>query len=127
MERFLWVCFAGALGSGARYLVSEWAASRYGGAFPVGTLLVNLAGCLLIAAIVQVGLATAHLSPTLRIALTAGFVGGLTTYSAFNHETWKLAEGGATGLAVLNVALTLVGCLGAGLVGRELGKLVAAR
>jgi fluoride exporter len=49
MERFLWICLAGAAGTGARYLIALWAAQRLGSAFPYGTLLVNLVGCFAIA------------------------------------------------------------------------------
>ena len=51
MERFLWICLAGAAGTGARYLIAIWAAQRLGSAFPFGTLLVNLLGCFAIAAV----------------------------------------------------------------------------
>jgi CrcB protein len=51
MERFFWICLAGAAGTGARYLVALWAAQRFGSAFPYGTLLVNLVGCFAIAAL----------------------------------------------------------------------------
>lgn len=37
MERFFWICLAGALGTGARYLIALWAAQRFGSAFPYGT------------------------------------------------------------------------------------------
>ena len=49
MDRFFWICLAGAAGTGARYLVALWAAQRFGTAFPLGTLIVNLAGCFAIA------------------------------------------------------------------------------
>ena len=49
MERFFWICLAGAAGTGTRYLVALWAAQRFGSSFPYGTLFVNLAGCFLIA------------------------------------------------------------------------------
>ena len=41
MERFFWICLAGAAGTGARYLIAVWAAQRLGSAFPYGTLIVN--------------------------------------------------------------------------------------
>ena len=50
MERFFWICLAGAVGTGARYLIAVWAAQRLGSAFPYGTLIVNLVGCFVIAA-----------------------------------------------------------------------------
>jgi fluoride ion exporter CrcB/FEX len=53
MERFLWICLAGAAGTGARYLIALWAAQRLDSAFPYGTLLVNLVGCFAIAGVMH--------------------------------------------------------------------------
>ena len=64
------------------------------------------------------------LSPTLRMALTTGVMGGFTTYSAFNHETVRFMQEGAGRLAVANVALTLAVCLAAGFAGVALGRAV---
>ena len=121
MERFLWICFAGAVGTGTRYLVAVWAAQRLGSAFPYGTLIVNLGGCFLIAAVMHAAL-TLGWSADLRASLTIGFLGGLTTYSSFNDETMRLFEEGAPATAVVNLAVTLIGGFSAGWLG-----LVAAR
>jgi CrcB protein len=121
MERFFWICVAGAAGTGARYLVALWAAQRFGTAFPYGTLIVNLVGCFFIAALMHAAL-TLSWSPTVRTAITIGFIGGLTTYSSFNYETMRLIEEGATAMVVLNLGLTLLGGFAAGLLG-----LIAAR
>ena len=117
MERFLWICFAGALGTGARYLIGIWAGQKLGTAFPYGTFIVNLTGCFLIAAVIQAALNMAAFPPTLRLALTTGFMGGLTTYSSFAYETTRLAQDGAIGAALLNFGLTTVACFGAVLLG----------
>ena len=116
MERFFWICLAGAAGTGTRYLVALWAAQRFGTSFPYGTLLVNLAGCFLITAVMQGAIATSS-SPTIRSALTIGYIGGLTTYSSFNYESTRLLQDGAHGLAALNAAVTLVGGFAAGWLG----------
>ena len=121
MERFLWVCLGGACGTGVRYLITLWAAERFP-AFPVGTLIVNVVGCFLISAIMHLATNVAGFSPTLRLALVSGFLGGLTTYSSLNYETTMLARDGAFGSAALNFAVTAGGCLAAGFLG-----LVAAR
>jgi CrcB protein len=121
MERFLWICLAGAAGTGARYLVAVWAAHRLGSAFPYGTLIVNLIGCFVIAALMHAALALGW-SPTVRSAVTIGFIGGLTTYSSFNYETMRLFEEGAPATAMLNVAVTVLGGFAAGWLG-----LIAAR
>jgi CrcB protein len=121
MERLLWICLAGAAGTGARYLVALWAAQRLGSVFPYGTLIVNLAGCFVIAALMHAALLLGW-SPTLRAALTIGFLGGFTTYSSFNYETMQLLEEGAPATAMLNVGATLAGGLVAGWLGLVLAR-----
>ena len=121
MERFLWICLAGAAGTGARYLIAVWAAQRLGPSFPYGTLIVNLVGCFVIGAAVHAAL-TLGWSPTLRATVTIGFLGGLTTYSSFNHETMGLFESGAIGIAGLNLAMTVLGGLIAGWLGVALAR-----
>src|SRR5512134_345281 len=101
-----WVFVAGGLGSCARYLVSSLLLARLGTAFPFGTLAVNVLGSFALAALAHVALATTLVSPTLRLALATGFLGGFTTYSAFNQETLAFLQGGAPGSAALYVALT---------------------
>jgi len=116
MERLLWICLAGAAGTGTRYLVAVWAAQRFGTAFPYGTLVVNLAGCFLIAVIMHTAFALSW-SPTVRSALTVGFLGGLTTYSSFNYETSSLLQAGSNGPALVNAFATIVGGFVAGWLG----------
>ena len=121
MERFIWICLAGAAGTGARYLIALWAAQRLGSAFPYGTLIVNLVGCFAIGALMHAAL-TLSWSPIIRSALTIGFLGGLTTYSSFNYETTRLLEEGAVGAASLNAMLTIVGAFAAGWLGLVCAK-----
>jgi fluoride exporter len=116
MERFLWICLAGAAGTGTRYLIAVWAAQRLGSAFPYGTLLVNLVGCFAIAGLMHAAL-TLGWPATTRAAVTIGFIGGLTTYSSFNYETTQLLAEGAPVTAALNLALTLLGGFMAGWLG----------
>ncbi|MGE0039940.1 MAG: CrcB family protein [Vicinamibacterales bacterium] len=125
MERFLWVCFGGAIGTGTRYLVAQWAAGRFGAVFPFGTLLVNLTGCFLLAALMDV--AVAAWPPTFRTAITVGVMGGLTTYSSFNFETTRLLQDGAPGLAALNAAATVAGCFVAGWLGLLVSRQLLAQ
>ncbi len=121
MGRFLLVCLGGALGSGARYLVSTWAARALGAEFPRGTLVVNITGSFLLAGVVAASTAGVA-SPNARLFLGAGILGGYTTYSSFNYETLALVEQGSLGLAAANLALTVVGCLAAGLAGLAVGR-----
>jgi CrcB protein len=122
MDRVLIVGAGGAAGSITRYLVSQWAGQRLGTSFPYGTLFVNLAGCFLISLIMQLALDIASFPPNLRLGLTTGFMGGLTTYSTFNYETTNLFNDGATRTALVNVGVTALGCFAAGLLGLVIAR-----
>ena len=126
MERFLWICLGGAAGTGTRYLIALWAAQRFGSSFPYGTLIVNLFGCFSIAAVMHTAL-TLSWSPTMRSAVSIGFIGGLTTYSSFNYETSRLLEEGAHGAAAANAIATIVGSFAAGWLGLVLARQVLGR
>jgi CrcB protein len=121
MSRFLLVCLGGAIGSGARYLFST-AMSRVFGNFPIGTLGVNVIGSFAISLVMMLALDRGALGVETRLFIVTGVLGGFTTYSSFNYETLQLVQSGAAGLAALNVALTLVGCIGAGVLGLWAGR-----
>ena len=122
MAKLFWICMAGALGTGARYLIGLWADQRLGKVIPYGTLLVNLLGCFLMALVMQVSLRSTTISPALRVTLTAGFMGGLTTYSSFNYDLTRYLQSGAYGMAALYFCFTVMLCLVAG----SLGVIVAS-
>lgn len=117
MIRFLWICLGGAVGTGARYLLSGWVARRIGTLFPYGTLAVNLVGCFLIGAVMHVSLTTSQLSPDSRVVLVIGVLGGFTTYSGFNYETLQYFRDGAWLVGFANVFVMVGGCLAAGIAG----------
>jgi len=121
MARFLLICAGGAVGTGARYLFST-AMTRAFGNFPFGTLGVNVIGSFLAGLLMVLALERSVLSLDQRLVLVTGVLGGFTTYSSFNYETLHLAQSGAGMLAVVNVALTLVACLLAGIAGIWLGR-----
>jgi len=125
VERFLIVCGAGAVGCGVRYLVSMWAGERLGTAFPYGTLIVNILGSFAIALVLELSIRIAAFSPNLRLALTTGFMGGLTTYSSFNFESTTLLTSGHALRGIANIAITVLGCLAAGLLGIALARRIA--
>jgi fluoride exporter len=124
MSRLLVISVGGAIGSGARYLLCNWTLALFGAAFPYGTLAVNAIGSFLICAIMHLGLSANLISPTLRLFLTTGIMGGFTTYSTFDYETYKYTQQGAYALAALNVGLTLVVCFGAGIAGEVVARLL---
>jgi len=117
MGRLALISLGGALGTAARYLLSVWLLRTLGPAFPYGTLAVNVIGSFLLGVIMQAGLDTTILSPTARVVLGTGVMGGFTTYSTFNYETLQYLQEGAWAMASLNVATTLLVCLAAGALG----------
>ncbi len=108
----------------ARYWVGGWAPRFFGQAFPYGTLIVNVVGSFLVALIMSVALKTVAISPTMRIFLTSGMMGGFTTYSSFNYETLALLQQRLWGAGVLNLGATVAGCLTAGILGLALGRVL---
>ncbi len=105
------IAFFCAGGGLARYYLSGWIYSLLGRAFPYGTFAVNIIGAYLIGLIMELGLRSTMLSDTLRIGLTVGFMGGLTTFSTFSYETFKLLEDGQVVTAFANVLASVAVCL----------------
>jgi CrcB protein len=120
--RFFLICVAGGLGTGARYLLSGFVTASCGATFPYGTLAVNIIGSFLIGIVLSLSLSSEWLTPTTRLVLATGFLGGFTTYSSFNYETLRYFQDGQAGRGVLNVLLMLMSCLAAGLLGLALAK-----
>lgn len=127
MRRLLVIGGGGFLGSILRHVIGGWAQRLSGdGAFPWGTLTVNVIGCLVIGALGQVIDSRGALSPETRAFLIVGVLGGFTTFSAFGNESFRALQAGdavMAGLNVLaNVGLGLVavwcGWTGAGLLTR---------
>lgn len=118
LRNLLLVGGGGFLGSVARYLLSGWATQMsHAGRFPVGTLVVNVAGCLLIGFVAGIAEHAQVLSASSRLFLVTGILGGFTTYSAFAYETYFLGREHLAMAAVANVGLQLVLGLGAVVVG----------
>lgn len=101
----------GAMGCLARYFLSGWVYGIFGRFFPYGTFVVNIIGAFLIGLIMEIGLRSTLIPPTLRVGLTVGFLGGLTTFSTFSYETFRLLEDGEFLIASTNVLLSVLVCL----------------
>ena len=96
MTRFLLVCAGGAIGSGARYLLTLWLARLAGVSFPWGTLLANIIGCFALALIAEL----TTLSAEVRLALMTGVLGGFKDVLVLGHVYGNAAllEGNFVGL-----------------------------
>src|SRR6266436_1442367 len=106
------IALFGAMGTLARYGLQGVVQIRTGGAFPYGTLLVNLSGCFLVGRRRHLTLNRMLVSADMRMAIAVGFFGGYTTFSSFGWETAKMLEAGewlwATTYVAASVAFGLL-------------------
>jgi fluoride exporter len=122
MGNILWVGVGGFIGSVFRYvlsgLVQEYTKRDD---FPVGTLAVNILGCLIIGLLSQLAEARGAFSPETRALVIIGILGGFTTFSSFGNETMNLWRDGESYLAFVNVVAQVMLGLGAVWLGRTIG------
>ena len=111
---YLWIFIGGGLGSVARYGVSKAATNFYSGNFPLGTFLSNILACLILALLIVFVVPKNSESTWLQPLLLVGFCGGFSTFSTFSNETTQLLQSGNTGVALLNIAVSVV--VGVGLI-----------
>lgn len=122
--KVLWIALAGAAGALSRYALTGVIAGRTKGAFPWGTLVVNVSGSFVLGLLFVVMTERFLPSPTLRAAVTVGFLGAFTTFSTFALESLQLADEGAVGLALLNIGGSVVAGLAAVALGTWVGRAV---
>lgn len=116
----LLLVLAGGLGSAARFLVDGVVRAKVTADFPVGTVVINVSGSLLLGLIT--GLTLAHTAPDeLRLIAGTGFLGGFTTFSTASFETVRLMQEGRNRAALLNGLGTLVVTTAAAALGLVLG------
>jgi len=109
MKSILLVAFGGALGSVARFKLSGWALDHAANwRFPLGTFVVNVLGCLVIGILAGLAVKDGFFSTEARVFLFTGIVGGFTTFSAFELETFQLLRRGEFLVAGSNVVLSIV-------------------
>ena len=116
------MALGGLVGSVARYWLSGFVQEASGGAFPLGTLAVNVLGSFVLGLVMALSLERGVVSPNARILLSVGLCGGFTTMSTFSYETVMLVRDGEVMLALSNVAATLGSCFAAVWVGQAVGR-----
>src|SRR6266404_2237769 len=109
MNRILLLVGAGGfIGSVSRYYSGQIFARYFSTALPIGTLLVNIAGCLLIGIIYGLSERSNILSPEWRLFLATGFCGGFTTFSTFSIESISLIRDGQFFILSLYIAASVI-------------------
>lgn len=128
MLTYLWVALGGALGSVGRFWLSGLVATRYGESFPMGTLVVNVSGSLVIGFLAALSAPEGRLlvSPGGRQFLMIGVCGGYTTFSSFSLQTLNLLRDREWLYAGGNVLLSVGGCMIAVWLGYLLGAALSS-
>lgn len=113
--------FAGAI---TRYLVDGAIADRTGGAFPWGTLVVNVTGSFLLGVLFAMTAERAILPAEIRGPVMIGFIGAYTTFSTWMLESWGLIEGGSYLPALANLGGSVIVGLVAVAAGLVIGRAI---
>jgi fluoride exporter len=108
MVKYLMVAIGGGLGSMLRFWVGGVVGARMGTRFPYGTFLINCTASFLIGFIITLLAEKTHWSPNLRFLIPIGFIGGYSTFSTFEYETFRVLQDGEFLLAFLNVILSVL-------------------
>jgi CrcB protein len=119
IKTLLLVGTGGFLGSITRFLASRFIQNNFPSAFPWGTFLVNISGCLLIGLIYGISEKSSLITAEGKLFLAVGFCGGFTTFSTFANENLALLRDGDffyfflyTGSSLLlGIAATFLGVL----------------
>jgi CrcB protein len=125
MVKYLFVGTGGFIGAVLRYwlsgLIQQFSISTF---FPIGTLVVNLLGCLLIGFLSELAEEHGVFTAESRALVFVGVLGGFTTFSTFSNETMNLLREGQNSFAFVNIAGHLILGIGAVWLGRTLAYLI---
>jgi CrcB protein len=113
LKTYIAIMCGGAFGTAMRYWLSGFLAARYGETFPIGTLVVNITGCLVIGFFNTLtgSEGASFTSPLTRQVVMIGILGGYTTFSSFSLQTLNLLRDGEWFRAGMNVLLSVLLCL----------------
>ncbi len=124
VKSLAFVLVGGGFGAVARYVLGAFMLQRMGPGFPYGTLLINVLGCFAIGIVSQLSITRAlGVTPSVRIFLAVGVLGGFTTFSSFAYEAVTIASERAAGVALLYVALSVVLGMAAAFLGIAIARL----
>ena len=123
LDRYLAVLAGAGLGGLARYAAGSWIMEKYGGRFPLGTLVINVTGSFLIGLLMTVLTERITPHPNWRLFLVVGVLGGYTTFSSFEYELYQTMREGSRWMGLVYMTASV----GVGYGGVWLGALLAKR
>ena len=128
MNLLWYVALGSAVGGASRYALSMFIQQRASSTFPIGTLIVNVTGSLVLGFVLRYALGSPSVSAEVRALLTTGFCGGYTTFSTFSYDAMTLIEDGDYRRAAIYIGASVLVSLVATFLGiAAAGHLLAAR
>ncbi|MBV8897208.1 MAG: fluoride efflux transporter CrcB [Acidobacteriaceae bacterium] len=124
MQTFLLISLGALTGANLRYLVGQLSGRFISSSLPVGTLLINVSGSLILGFFLVWTSERVLADPRWRLLIAVGFCGGYTTYSSYAYETFALFEQGQWLACAGNILLTNVLCLLGTAAGAALARLL---
>jgi fluoride exporter len=108
MSKYLIVALGGALGSTLRFWAGGFVSSRFGTRFPYGTFAINITASFLIGFVMTLLAERTHWSPNWRYLIPIGFIGGYSTFSTFEYETFRVFQDGEFLIVGFNIVGSVV-------------------
>jgi len=124
LQTFLLISLGALTGANLRYLVGQLSGRFISSSLPVGTLLINVSGSLILGFFLVWTSERVLADPRWRLLIAVGFCGGYTTYSSYAYETFALFEQGQWLACAGNILLTNVLCLLGTAAGAALARLL---
>jgi CrcB protein len=108
MTKYLMVVIGGGLGSALRFWVGSYVSERLGTRFPYGTFVINITASFLIGFILTLLAERTNWNPNWRYLIPIGFIGGYSTFSTFEFESFRAFQNGELLITGLNIGLSVV-------------------
>ena len=110
MLNFFLIGFSAAIGAWMRWLIGAGMLAMFPG-MPLGSLVVNLLGGFFMGLSIAFLQITTNISDEIRLIINVGFLGGLTTFSAYTADLFQRMQKGELGLALLFMITHVIGAL----------------